>query len=67
MIYKVQYGTEKGIARYVDPELQPDAQKKRIDSLMEQLYGDESDMMLGTISGDTVAGFYPNKDMENKK
>lgn len=54
MIYKVQFGTNKHIARYVDPDLAPDAQQKRVDQLMEQLWGDESDMMLGTKIGDTI-------------
>lgn len=65
-VYAVQFGRNKGIARYIDPDIAPDARIKRIDNIMEQLWGDESSLMLGTVAGDTVAGFYPSKDIQKK-
>lgn len=50
--------------KYIDPESKEpiEEQKKRIDKLVEELFGDESSLLGRTITGEAVAGFYPKTD-----
>lgn len=49
--------------KYIDPEsVEPmEEQKKRIDSLVEELFGDESNLLGRTITGEAVAYTGPSK------
>lgn len=42
--------------KYIDPESEEpiEAQKKRIDDLVEQLFGDESNLMMRTVTGEAI-------------
>ena len=54
--------------KYIDPESKEpiEEQKKRIDDLMEELFGDESNLLGMTITGEAVAYTGPSK-METKE
>lgn len=56
-IYAAQYSNHN-LARYSDPdncqEAQIENKKERINNLMEELYGDESNLMGTTISGESI-------------
>lgn len=49
----------KSLRKYVDPEATEEgriqAKKERTDRLVEELFGDESDLMLKTVTGEAVA------------
>lgn len=53
--------------KYIDPESEEpiEEQKKRIDLLVEELFGDESSLLGRTITGESTAYTGPSK-MENK-
>lgn len=42
--------------KYIDPESEEpiEEQKKRIDKLVEELFGDESDLMMRTVTGEAI-------------
>jgi hypothetical protein len=56
-IYSAQYGT-KNLARYKDSETDNEThiemKKKRVDDIIEYLYGDESGLMGTTLTGESV-------------
>jgi hypothetical protein len=64
-VHAAKGNTNTGIARYVDPAIDPEFRKKQIDGLMEQLWGDESSFMLGTKIGDVsvVPSNYEKSDI----
>lgn len=53
-------GNPMNVRKYYDPNVSSDPKeqleinKKRIDDLVEQLFGDESDLMLRTVTGEAV-------------
>lgn len=56
-------------AKYVDPEYENavEAKQKRVDELVEALFGDESSLMLRTVTGEAVAYTGPTPFKENEK
>lgn len=56
-IYAAQYGT-KNLKKYHDPENSQEAQlelqKKRVDNIMEELWGDQSSLQGTTKTGETI-------------
>jgi hypothetical protein len=56
---------KKSMAKYVDEEAQNpiEARKKRIDTLVDELYGDESSLLLRTKTGEAVAYNGPTPDI----
>jgi len=56
-IYAAQYSNHN-LARYKDPENSQEAveelKKKRVDNLVEELFGDESSLMLTTMTGESI-------------
>ena len=52
--------------RYIDPDsVEPlEKQRQRIDQLVEELFGDESDLMLRTVTGEAVINKYEKEKVE---
>jgi hypothetical protein len=56
-IVDVIYSREgKPFPRYIDPDSEEplEKQKERVDKLVEELFGDESDLMMRTVTGEAV-------------
>lgn len=56
-VLKVQHGP-KGLKRYVDPEATEEGylleKKKRVDSIVEELFGDQSGLDGSTVTGESI-------------
>lgn len=48
--------------KYTDPDAEPGAREKRVDRLVEELFGDESNLLGRTITGEAVINQYEKKD-----
>ncbi len=61
LIHSVKSRNPMNVRKYYDPNVSSDPKeqmainKKRIDDLVEQLFGDESDLMLRTVTGEAIA------------
>lgn len=70
MVQSVKTGNPMNVRRYYDPEVgktemeQLEINKRRIDELVEQLFGDESDLIMRTVTGEAIA-MPPNYKSEN--
>lgn len=59
-ITAVKTGNPMNVRKYYDPQVgkttkeQLEIDKKRIDDLVEQLFGDESDLMMRTVTGEAI-------------
>lgn len=58
LVYAAQYGNKKGVQRYIDPDYCQEAElenrKKRIDNIIEELFGDQSSLQGTTKTGESI-------------